>query len=177
MFHFIKLLFLLFFGLAITGCSASPALHVIGVYEGQTSPGVAGRPSADFHKRHTDKHPERAVVVRISDTSRPLVLAFTAYEKTLWKVDLKDGVKLVKVVLAGYHSQRISGISDSIPIEIYSYDPSPCEHCWQSSEYFYSYKAPPKQLKGITGLDVTSFQGRYKGSEFSIFQGMKEVNE
>jgi len=39
----------------------------------------------------------------------------------------------------------------------------------QSDKYFYSYKNPPERLKEITGLDVTSFQGRYKETEFFIF--------
>jgi hypothetical protein len=176
------------------GCATTPALHVIGVYEGQTPPGVDDRPwwakcnddkndsrsnvalasLTECHRKYAGIHTEKEVAVSVSDESRPIVLALTAYDRTHWKVFLKGDVKLTKVILAGYHSQRVSGIPAETPIEAYTYDPSPCERCWQGASYFYSYKSPSGQLKEITGLEVTSFQGRYKGTEFSIFPGMKK---
>lgn len=178
------------------GCTTTPALHVIGVYEGQTPPGVdarpwwakcndekgEGRPDAlaapaiECHQRYAGMRAEKEVALSISDDSRPVVLALTAYEPTYWKVSLKAGVKLTKVILGGYHAQRISGLPTETPIETYTHDPSPCERCWQGAKYFYSYEKVPHQLKEITGLEVTSFQGRYRGGEFSIFPGMKKVD-
>ena len=181
--------------LVAAGCTATPALHVIGVYEGQTPPGgddspwwakcnddqknrhpraVPIPPSIECRKKYAGKHVEKEIVVNVSDNSQPIVLALTAYDRTHWKVFLKGGVKLTKVILAGYHSQRVSGVPRETPIETYTYDPSPCDRCWQGAKYFYSYKSPPRQLKEITGLEVTSFQGRYKGTEFSIFPGIKK---
>ena len=161
-----------------TGCATTPALHVIGVYEGQTPAGTDDRPWWTHHSNPpsstAENYQEKEITVKISDDTKPIILALTAYDKTLWKVSLKEGVKLIKVILAGYHSQRVTGIPPETPIEAYTHIPSPCEQCWQSGEYFYSYKKPPEQLKEITGLDATSFQGRYKGSEFSIFPGMKQ---
>jgi hypothetical protein len=177
------------------GCTTTPALHVIGVYEGQTPPGVDDRPwwakcnddkndsrpsvppspSIECHRKYADIQAEKEVAVSVSDDSRPIVIALTAYDKTYWKVSVKEGVKLKKVILGGYHSQRVSGIPTETPIETYTYDPSPCERCWQGSKYFYSYEKPPQQLKEITGLEVTSFQGRYKGGDFAIFPGIKKV--
>lgn len=183
-------------GLVATGCASTPALHVIGVYEGQTPPGVDDRPwwakcnddqkdkqpsaapaspSIECHQKYARKHTEKEIVVNVSDDNRPIVLALTAYDRTHWKVSLKGGVELTKVILAGYHSQRISGIPAETPIETYTYDPSPCERCWQGAKYFYSYESPPRQLKEITGLEITSFQGRYKGTEFSIFPGIRKI--
>lgn len=209
---------MLLIGLVVTGCSTSPALHVIGVYEGTrpvavgddvskkeisiaspTQSLVSTQPdtkdltvsradkkyvqapieiassSEQFPRVRIADRPEKEVVVSVSDTTQPLVLAFTAYEKTHWKVSLQSGVSLVKVILAGYHSQRISGIPTETPIETYTHDPSPCERCWQSGKYFYSYEKPPKQLKEITGLEPSSFQGRYRGTEFSIFPEIKKI--
>jgi hypothetical protein len=150
-------------GLVATGCATTPpALHVIGVYEGETSHGVRD---------------EKEISVNISDGSRPIVLALMAHDRTLWKVSLKRGVKIAKVILAGYHSQRVSGVRSETPIETYTYEPSPCERCWQSGKYFYAYQTPPGQLKQVTGLEVTSFQGRYTGSEFYIFPGIKKFEQ
>lgn len=182
--------------LALTvGCSTTPALHAIGVHEGKTPPGVddspwwakcndsksdsrssvPSPPSIECHQKYAGIHAEKEVTVHVGDNSKPIVLALTAYDKTYWKVTLKEGVKLIKVILGGYHSQRVSGIPAEVPIETYTYDPSPCERCWQGAKYFYSHEKPPHQLKEITGLEVTSFQGRYKGSDFSIFPGIKKV--
>lgn len=184
--------------LVATGCATPPALHVIGVYEGQTPPGIDDRPwwakcnddqkdqhsgaasispSIECHRKYAGKFAEKEVVVNVSDDNRPIVLALSAYDRTFWKVSLKKGVILTRVILAGYHSQRVSGIPSEIPIETYTYDPSPCDRCWHGAKYFYSYQAPPGQLKEITGLEVTSFQGRYKGTEFSIFPGIKEIEQ
>lgn len=196
MLRLISLLGLFLAGLILTGCATTtPALHVIGVYEGQASAAVddrpwwkkcndnqqdgadviPARPTIECHQKYAGQPAEKEVIINVSDTTRPVVLALTAYDKTLWKVELNEGVQLTKVILAGYHAQRISGVSADVPIEVYTYDPSPCDQCWQGQKYFYSYKHPPKQLQEITGLEVTSFQGRYKGSEFSIFSEIKEI--
>lgn len=177
------------------GCSTTPALHVIGVYEGQTPPSADdrpwwakcgdntkdGRPSApnpsiECHRNYAGTRAEKEVAVHVSDDSRPMVLALTAYDTTVWKVTLKEGVKLTKVILGGYHSQRVSGIPLETPIETYTRDPSPCDRCLQGATYFHSYQQPPHQLKEITGLEVTSFQGRYREGSFSIVPGIGNVN-
>lgn len=189
---------ILFFGLAASGCAATPALHVIGVYQGQTPPGVDDRPwwaqcnddlkdkqqtvapappSIECHRKYAGMRTEKEIIVNVTDDTRPIILALTAYDRTLWKVTLKEGVRLTKVILAGYHAQQVSGLPPDTPIETYTYDPSPCERCWQGAPYFYSYQGSPAQLKEITGLEVTSYQGRYKGTEFSVFPGMKKQNE
>lgn len=191
--RYLQMITIILIGLAMSGCATTPALHVIGVYEGQVPSGIDDRPwwakcsddqkekqtikgpqppSIECHQKYAGKHTEKEVVVNINDNSSPIVLALTAYDRTNWKVSLREKVKLIKVILAGYHSQRVSGIPAETPIEVYTHDPSPCERCWQGSEYFYSYKSPPKQLKKITGLEITSFQGQYKGAKFSIFRGM-----
>ncbi|HWQ95062.1 MAG TPA: hypothetical protein VN418_06160 [Gammaproteobacteria bacterium] len=148
------LISILAFGLLVSGCTTTPALHVIGIYEARA----------------------KEVVVNITDDTRPVVLALTAYDKTLWKVNLKDGVKLKRIILAGYHSQHVTGLPPNTPIEVYTYDPSPCELCWQGPYiiHYSSYQEPSVELRKITGLDVTSYQWLYQGVEFSIFPGMKK---
>jgi hypothetical protein len=174
------------------GCSATPpsmrppALHVIGVHEGKPLPDADNRPwwakcdpnqtgsggMMGCHMKYASVQIENEVVVNITDDSRPIVLALTAYNKTHWKVSLGDGVILSNVILGGYHSQRVSGIPSEAPIAVYTHDASPCERCWQAPRHFYSYQSPPDELKAITGLEITSFQGRYRGTEFSIFAGL-----
>lgn len=176
-----------------TACAPIPALHVIGVQEGQFDQNAFNSKCADkspgtsFDKAPPPLSPRqlsaectailqtKEVAVSVTDDSRPIVLALTAYNKTLWKIAVKEGVILQKVIIGGYHSQQIFGLPPDIPVEVYTYDASPCPQCWQGSEHFYSYEHPPEQLRKITGLDVTSFQGRYTGSEFFIFPKMKTL--
>jgi hypothetical protein len=126
--------------------ATSPVLHAVGVYQA----------------------PGDEVRVRVEDEHRPVVLALSAYESIHWDVRLAAGVIVDRVILSGYHAQRISGIAESVPIETYTYDPSPCGQCVPGRKYFYGYRSPPKELKEITGLEATSFQGAYDGIEFTI---------
>ena len=193
--RFVRVAALAGMGISAIGCAPTtvttpitPELHVIGIYQGETPPGVDDRPwwakckddrteraMLECHARYADQATEKEVVVYVSENSKPIVLALTAYDKTHWKVSLKKGVNITKVILGGYHSQRVSGVPEATVIETYTHDPSPCPRCWQSGNYFYSYENPPQQLRSITGLEVSTFQGRYKGSEFSIYPGLKRV--
>jgi hypothetical protein len=77
----------------------------------------------------------------------------------------------------GYHTQKITGLPNDVPVEAYTYEPSPCPKCWQGNWRedmdYYDAKEPPKELKGISDLPISTFQGRYTGGEFSIYTGMK----
>jgi hypothetical protein len=122
----------------------------------------------DCHRKYAGNTVEREIVVNVNSNRTPIVLAFTAYNPTLWKVVPKDGVKITKVILGGYHAQRVTGVPPETPLEVYTYDTSPCERCFHAKVYFESYVNPPERLKEITGLAVKSFQGQYEGLEFSI---------
>lgn len=170
--------------IVLAGCSSSGTfnapseLHAIGVYEG-TYPDDDGQPwhakcgqlgFLNCHQNMTQRKRELGgeVVVNISITDRPLVLAFSAYDKTKWIVKPEKGVTLEKVILSGYHPQSIEGIAEDTPIEVYTYEESPCPKCYQGSVYFYSYRSVPDKLTAIAGMSATTWQGEYKGKEFSI---------
>lgn len=172
--------------------SAPPALHVIGIHEAADqsrkkdaerdacmakaigNPAKLAEEPPDFGPviacaSVAMQHAEGTVEVEITDKSGPLVLALTAYEPTLWKISKKRGVRIQKLILAGYHAQRAEGLDDDTPIEIFSHESSaPCDQCVQHSDYFHSYEQAPAELYGLTGLDPVSFQGSYKGDEFLI---------
>lgn len=174
-------------GLLCSACTTTPALHVIGVYEGQKAATADDQPAPESRQSvsisasgestssvsRRQNPPPGEVRVDVSDDSRPMVLALMAYNRTLWRVSLKPGVQLTKVILGGYYTQQVTGIPPDIPIETYTYESSPCEHCWQGAHHFYSDEEPPKELRDETGLEVSSFQGRYHGTEFHIFPGIK----
>lgn len=124
-------------------------LHAIGVYQARND----------------------EITVNVTDNRRPLILALSAYRKTLWKIKLAQGVRVDGVILSGYHTQRLTGIPANIPIQTYTYEPSPCERCRPGNGFFYSYTTPHEKLREITGLDITLFQGQYEGEEFLISAG------
>lgn len=175
---------------------STPALHAIGIYEGAPKDSdnslLSDKCNSDLSGKQKHAPPASAlvplppsskcfakvegdVIVNITDNTKPIVLALMAYNNNHWKVRLGKGVNITKLILAGYHSQRVSGLAADIPVETYTYDQSPCAKCQKGAGYFYAYESPPAQLKEITGLDPSSFQGGYTGDEFFIFPDMKIV--
>ena len=168
------------------------ALHAIGVHEGKELPGVDYSPwwakceGAEFkhlpkqqassacHTKYAGQSQEKVVKIDVSDATRPMVLALSAYNKVHWQVKVAPGVDIRKVILGGYHAQRVSGLPETT-IEAYTYESSPCPKCFQKSEHFYSYEAPSPKLRAIAGIEITSFQGKYSGESFSIFAGMPSI--
>lgn len=175
--------------LIITGCAnqsatlQNPTLHVIGVYEGKTPANVDDRPwwakckgnPTECFNQYAGNSVEKNVVVNISYNASPIVLALMAYDRTHWIISLKNGATIKSIILAGYESQRVTGAPADTLIKVYTYESSPCDRCWQGTGYFYSYESAPSRLEKITGLKPSSFQGRYKGDEFSIFPGIENT--
>jgi hypothetical protein len=48
--------------------------------------------------------------------SRPLALVFSSYEPVLWRVHADAEVRIERVVLYGYHSQRVTGVPEGVPV-------------------------------------------------------------
>ena len=178
----------------------SPVLHMIAVHEGEpnkekhdkyckkTAPDADAAPLTEAPRPPSFEMPRisgecvtinryREVKVNVSDKSSPLVLALNAYNFVTWIIKADPGVVIKKVILIGYHTQKITGISNNVPVEVYTYEPSPCPKCWQGNWRedmdYYSRKESPKELKAISELPIATFQWRYTGGEFSIYTGMK----
>src|SRR5262249_36708476 len=124
---------------------AEAELHVIGLYE------PAGKVGADT---------EAAVQVTLKDKAIFLVLC--AHESVRWKVQVSPGVEIVKVLVGGCSPQQVTGVD--VPVEYHVARQGP----W-GGDYFYayekgdsSYEDMVKRVRGLTGKDVTSFQGQYR---------------
>lgn len=129
--------------------NTKPIVHAVGIY----------RPEYGVRNE---------VAVDISDDSRPLILSLSAYEKTHWTLKVQEGVKIEKILLSGYHVQTISGMAPDVPIEVYTYDASPCSQCTRGNGFFFSYDYPHKRIEELTDQPVNTFQGSYVGNRFSI---------
>lgn len=135
----------------LSACSSTPALHIVGVYEGSYPPGV---------NHSSGYHPDGTIDIHVKNSRDPIVLGLASYEPVIWQIHSSEGVKIQEVVLSGNHPSKVVGLPESVKIT--------------RQAFGYSYEANAKQspyaikLKDYTGLEVQSFQGMYKGKEFSI---------
>ena len=170
-------------------------LHVIGIYEGEPPQGQVDKPwwskcppgneqsaMLECHQKYAGQHTQYTVTVNISRTA-PIVLALMSYDPVKWNIVMSRGVNIQKVILSGYHRQDITGISSRTPVDVYTYDTSPCTNCTRQSGAFYAYDKNSKEytkatqkLETITGLKPSSFQGSYKSNLFSISSNINLQN-
>ena len=122
-------------------------LHVIGVYEG-----------------HTHKYGK--VTVFVAERNQPIALLLTAYESVDWQIEVEPGARLARVVLNGYHEQRVSGLPSDVPVQSYSYDR-------RSTTYLYGYDAPSciklvEKARQLYGQAPKSSLCQYRGLAFVL---------
>ena len=176
-----------------------PVLHVVGVYEGALPESADKRPwwaqCAQINREAPTKIPSvtgagetaqrgscdaqtirgresRSVTVNITDDSSPIVLGLMSYEPVTWKIEASQNVTIKRIILGGYHTQRIEGVSE-IQVDVYTYERTECDRCVQKGKYFYSYKGVPAEMEAAVGLKARSFQGNYTGGRYTIFREMK----
>ncbi len=137
----------------ITSSSSPKEVHLVGVYEANSN-------------HRAGYHPSGQVEVKVTRQDKPIILALSSYEPVEWNIQLEPGVVVEKVILNGYHDQKVIGIS-GIPIEEYSYE----ETGRYLGNFTYEWESSPalvKQLNQLTGNQLTSFQGCYRGTQFEI---------
>lgn len=85
----------------------SPALSMRGSYAGKGRNVVAFKQTATIDNKTntpiTNKYDKdfKEVIVNVSKTDAPLILALSAYDKTKWRVNVKEKVKIERVILSG----------------------------------------------------------------------------
>ncbi|MEG4318199.1 MULTISPECIES: hypothetical protein [unclassified Microcoleus] len=141
-------------------------LHLIGVYEANSEHGNGNRAKSALAK------PSKRIEIKVERRNKPIILALSAYEPINWNITLEPGAVIDKIIVNGYHNQTVSGVS-GIPIEEYSYEKSG-EYI---GDFIYKWDATPEstqteslvtKLEEINHTSLTSFQGCYRGTSFSI---------
>jgi hypothetical protein len=106
--------------------------------------------------------------VVVNHPQKPVVLILSAYDPTWWKVSLTPGTKLNGVILSGYHTQAVTGISRDVPLINAVYEGK------GSCPYFMAYK-PGKDLdkakeriKQITGHKLNRYMDEPRGDRFLV---------
>ena len=162
-------------------------LHAIGVYEWANDSGKTAPPwwskcrdlsdpnaMAECHRKYAGHREQQSIDVYVSYTDGPVILALMAYNPISWHLHLEQGVTLEGVILAGYHSQNITGTPSGLPIIAFTYNSPGCARCERGDGHFYAYKKGDKLQKAemklleITGKGVSSFQGAYRANRFYI---------
>lgn len=127
-------------------------VHAIGVYEGDYPDGITHR--GGFH-------PDGKIELSVKNNPNAsgVILVLSSYEPVNWHIKEDEGVKVEKVILSGHHPSKVTGV-DGIPIlrENLGY-------AYQKS----SFSGVETKIKELTGLEVNTFQGGYKGKYFDIF--------
>jgi hypothetical protein len=105
----------------------------------------------------------RPTTVRVTDTSGPIVLAVSSYERVPWTIEVDPGVEVRKIIVGGHEQPQILFSPPNIPVE-------------QHSFYTYPNKSDDsgqavKSLKELTGLDLATLLGEYRSSGATVLVG------
>ena len=129
-------------------------MHVVGVY----------RPA---------KHGEDdRVFVEVKSTGKPMVVVLTGYFGVHWNLKVDSSADLRQVIVPGYFEHTVSGLPDDTPIELITYFP---KNENSREDFFWAYAWHSlrgiqlrQRLTEMTSLKISTFQGEYSASEFTI---------
>jgi len=148
------------FSAYIGSSSGNKELHLIGVYEANADRG---------NRNYLSKS---AIEIKVERRNKPIILALSAYEPVQWNITAEPGVVIEKIIVNGYHNQTVSGVS-GIPIEEHSYE----ETGNYIGDFIYKWGATAEssntsslvtKLEQRNRTSLTSFQGCYRGTNFTI---------
>ncbi|MEG4456562.1 hypothetical protein [Microcoleus sp. N9_A1] len=154
------------FSAYIGSSSGNKELHVIGVYEANADHG-----NRDLSKSALAK-PSQRIEIKVERRNKPIILALSAYEPVQWNITAEPGAIIEKIIVNGYHNQTVSGVL-GIPVEEHSYE----ETGDSLGDFIYKWGATAEssntsslvtKLEQRNRTSLTSFQGCYRGTNFSI---------
>lgn len=133
-----------------------------------------------------DKNGRTSIEVNVAKGSVPLVLSLSALRPVDWKIVNPHGRKIEKILLSGFHTQRVSG-HGSTPVDStsvregdeYGYDASQSKTCytfplkgeanklWGSCVKYYTNDLA-NYLKRETGLKISKLHRSFVASSFTV---------
>lgn len=132
-------------------------LHVISVYEGDGATHGFGL-----------ERIAGVVEIRVHPRPRPVVLALSAYEPVRWRIVLEPGATLLRVLTLGYYEQTVEGLSEEVPV--LEFESCDCAYGWEVDRNIggCNYRVAIADIRALTGLQESSFQGCYEGGRFEV---------
>ena len=148
------------FSAYIGSSSGNKELHLIGVYEANAEHGNPNYLS------------KSAIEIKVERRNKPIILALSAYEPVQWNITTEPGAVIEKIIVNGYHNQTVSGVS-GIPIEEHSYEETGDSlgnfiYKWGATAESPNTSSLVAKLEQRNRTSLTSFQGCYRGTNFTI---------
>ena len=137
----------------LTDVPANARVLVVGVYEGASAPGVASAAGPGGRK-------PGSVRINVQPGNTPVVLVLASYESVRWVIN-SNGRKISAILTSGYEPSTITGGDTSKMLKI-------------GSRYAYKidsneYNQLKQDIARYVSNPVTTFQGSYKGQDFSVY--------
>lgn len=143
---------------SLGGISDDTKVHVVGVYEGELPNGK---------KRGFREHAQGQVTVNVGGSGRA-ILVLSAYEPVKWTV-VPRGIFIDHILLFGYYDQEVNAPPGA---RVYTNLQS---SVGGSSMYAYkkdgNYAKLERAVREITGVEIDTFQGKYRAGSFSVNTG------
>ncbi len=130
-------------------CAVEAELHIVGQYE----------PTA------------ARTTVTVTRFGVPLVLVLSAYEPTEWVVELDPRVTVEQVIVNGYEPSVVMGLPPEIEVVDRTRPGnylSACAYAWPGDDQGCDTQGLVRGVEALTGLTLTSFQGCYSGTAFTL---------
>lgn len=148
------------FSAYIGSSSGNKELHLIGVYEANADHG---------NRNYLSKS---AIEIKVERRNKPIILALSAYEPVQWNITAEPGVVIEKIIVNGYQNQTVSGVP-GIPIEEHSYEETgnyigDFIYKWGGTAESSNTSSLVTKLEQTNRTSLTSFQGCYRGTNFTI---------
>jgi hypothetical protein len=117
--------------------------------------------------------PVGEVTVNVNRTGAPLVLALCAYEPVKWTLVIAPGVQLHAVVLSGQYEQSVVGAPDTASVRSIEKTRGGGFYCYDRTKP--EFRQLVLRLRDSTGLELSDFQGSYRGTSFEIKTGTADI--
>src|SRR5678815_4991660 len=125
-------------------------LHVVGIY-GASPESVAN-------------HSEGLVSVIVNRPGKVVTLLLSAYEPTLWQLNVGAGTTIEKVYATGYYRQRVQGVPPGAEVVIQSSETGGYLLVGDSVDSRQFLASIPK-IKRLTGMEMSSFNGKHVSAD------------
>ncbi len=106
--------------------------------------------------------------VKVTRENVPIILVLTSHKKASWGITKTDNVNIVGVIVSGSGKQSVRGLAPNVKVINLSGKNRNSNSFQAYEKYGKGFDKLNKQVKELTGRELSSFQGNYKGWSFEI---------
>lgn len=113
---------------------AFPGLGAAGAYKLFAAGAYSGR-KLGFQIDETSGNESGQIDVAVNHRAAPVALMLGSYDPTVWNIGWTEGTDIVAVLVGGYHHQVVTGLPDTVPVIVSTYDnKGPCGYYYVTAE-------------------------------------------